>query len=296
MKLKALVAAMALAAGVAHATYPTFTDTTAPSKLDFSLWNASNGVSAMFDLGLNTNTFSFANVGGAACTAGCAVDKQITWNFNTGTVTSTGATDLSALLTGVSGSWASAWNTYSSVASGNVQGSLFDVFSAKRAGTTTAQQHVWSTSGTGTASASNGQLLAATGSSFTNWYASQAVPGAANVTNHASVANGANVALSSAGQYQGVNGGLQTNWNGKLPNVTATGAVGSSMDFFALDGVAGTSTAQAAVTDYNGQFALDAAAGTLTWTTLAAVPEPSTYAMLFAGLGMIGLMARRRAR
>ena len=33
----------------------------------------------------------------------------------------------------------------------------------------------------------------------------------------------------------------------------------------------------------------------ITGNTVAAVPEPETYAMLLAGLGVIGVMARRRA-
>jgi len=46
-------------------------------------------------------------------------------------------------------------------------------------------------------------------------------------------------------------------------------------------------------THINGQGATYAFDGTYT-TVLAAVPEPSTYAMLFAGLGLMGVVARRR--
>lgn len=46
-------------------------------------------------------------------------------------------------------------------------------------------------------------------------------------------------------------------------------------------------------THINGQGATYAFDGTYT-KVLAAVPEPSTYAMLFAGLGLMGLVARRR--
>ena len=35
--------------------------------------------------------------------------------------------------------------------------------------------------------------------------------------------------------------------------------------------------------------------GQLGYTITAAVPEPETYAMLLAGLGLIGVAARRRA-
>jgi hypothetical protein len=35
----------------------------------------------------------------------------------------------------------------------------------------------------------------------------------------------------------------------------------------------------------------------MTWTAIEApIPEPSTYAMLLGGLGLIGVVARRRRR
>lgn len=39
-----------------------------------------------------------------------------------------------------------------------------------------------------------------------------------------------------------------------------------------------------------------ASAGPGTWTMIAAIPEPETYAMLLAGLGLVGVAARRRSR
>jgi hypothetical protein len=36
--------------------------------------------------------------------------------------------------------------------------------------------------------------------------------------------------------------------------------------------------------------------GTTSMFSISAVPEPETYAMLLAGLGMIGLAAKRRMR
>jgi hypothetical protein len=53
----------------------------------------------------------------------------------------------------------------------------------------------------------------------------------------------------------------------------------------------GSGISPAKVTPYAGTFSYDA--GVLTYS-VAAVPEPSEYALLLAGLGMIGFMAPRR--
>jgi hypothetical protein len=41
----------------------------------------------------------------------------------------------------------------------------------------------------------------------------------------------------------------------------------------------------------SGEFSASVSAG----TTVAAVPEPGSYAMFLAGLGLMGLVARRRS-
>ena len=46
-----------------------------------------------------------------------------------------------------------------------------------------------------------------------------------------------------------------------------------------------------AIADYKDEMGF----GQLGYTITAAVPEPETYAMLLAGLGLIGVAARRRA-
>ncbi|MEC5386784.1 PEP-CTERM sorting domain-containing protein [Uliginosibacterium sp. H3] len=288
MKLKALVAAMAMAAGVAHATLPAYNDATQAGSLNFTLWNSTNGVSALFDLGLDSSTFSRANVGGVDLSSfsGATESLQITWNFITGTVSSTGAHDVSTLLAGVSGSWSDAWNTYKP----NVAGSVYDVFAMDRDGTTPVTNHVLTTSATATPAATNSALLSADNATVGDWLNLNAAQG-----NHASVANGANVVDSSVVAYQGTPGaGFGTNWANRFLFAATTNTTGT-LDFFAIDGNTKGSAQQATISNYYGKFAVDEAAGTLTWTTtVAAVPEASTYAMLLAGLGMIGLMARRR--
>jgi hypothetical protein len=92
------------------------------------------------------------------------------------------------------------------------------------------------------------------------------------------------------------------NVGGKSAFNTAAG-IGGSLDFFVLSERATTGTTTLA--DVR-QFMADATTsmqwtlgndGTLTYGALAsvpAIPEPSEYALMLAGLGMLGFMARRR--
>jgi hypothetical protein len=295
MKMKALVAAVALISGVAHADIVNVFNTAAPGSLLLGLYNPTAGVSSLYDLGLDTSSFSFANVGGVSSSyVGATETLQITWNLNTGTVASTGAHDVSSLLAGVSGAWSDAWTAYQSNATAS---SFFEVIAGDTT-TSAATSSILTTSrtaltaGAGSSVLGTGTNLTQMGSGTSTWLANNVGQG-----NHATVANGADVITDGSTAYQGnATAGFKDHWT-ITPNIfNADQTLNNSANFYGLQGV---SAGQAnKLTDFNGSFAFNAADGTLTYSTLVAaapVPEASTYAMLLAGLGLMGLMVRRRA-
>ncbi|MHB1215791.1 MAG: PEP-CTERM sorting domain-containing protein [Thiobacillus sp.] len=85
------------------------------------------------------------------------------------------------------------------------------------------------------------------------------------------------------------------NWGTKFtPDASAT--VGTALNFFSITGAGGLGNVSGvkfgtAATDV---WTLNATAGVLNYGVAAAVPEADTYAMMLAGLGLVGFMARRR--
>lgn len=123
-----------------------------------------------------------------------------------------------------------------------------------------------------------------------------------NAATHTTVANGASNSDDIAGTAAHAKNGLGTsvNFNSKSAFVQAVDA-DKAANFFYFDNTSPTTYVRASqfATDtapfapaFYATFSFDQAAGTLTYTV--PVPEADTYAMLLAGLGMIGLMARRR--
>ena len=277
--IKTLVVAAALAAGAAQASINTFDSADgAGGSLVLDLWNQTAQQSATFDLGLDTIGFTPA----AFSTAG----TQVSWNLNTGTLNSTGSFDVSSLLAGVSGDWSAAWNTFAP----SLAGASFAVVAGDHSGSTAPTQYYLSTSSSTLAAVkttSNTNILGF----FTN--VNPSLVAANNLGNNPSVANGADVTDSSSAAYQGAAKALADNWHNQAP-FTATGNIGSDLAFYSLQGVGSLPLTKVAVNQFGGVFDLNADSGVLTYTVAAAVPEPETYAMLLAGLGMLGMIARRR--
>jgi hypothetical protein len=299
MKLKALVAIMALATGVAHADIVNVKGTTDAGSLLLGLYNPSAGVSSLYDLGLDTSSFSFANVAGltAAQIAAAPATQtlNISWNLVSGSVSSNIASYSSLLnLSSVTGSWSDAWTSYKPSATGS---SYFEVIGGDTT-TSPSTSSIITTSRTalaaGTTALGTGSNLTQMGTGTSTWIAANAFLG-----NHSSVANGADYVADQSTAYQGdVSLGFKDKWSITTSAVfNADQTLDSSANFYGLKG--NSSGTLNTLTDFNGAFAFDASTGTLTYSATvlaAAVPEASTYAMLLAGLGLMGFMARRRAK
>ena len=74
----------------------------------------------------------------------------------------------------------------------------------------------------------------------------------------------------------------------------STGNAAAKLNFFALTNTSSTGANAASVTKYAGQWSFDAAQNQLIYAAAAPVPEAETYAMLLAGLGLMGAVIRRR--
>lgn len=83
---------------------------------------------------------------------------------------------------------------------------------------------------------------------------------------------------------------IRNNW-GSFASFTTDAVVGTPLSFYQLAASSAAAGSAATVTKYLGTWELETD-GNLTW--LAPVPEPETYALMLAGLGLVVAFARRR--
>lgn len=291
MKLKLIaLAAMLAASGVAQAKIADSNDNGSSSSGDMfaSLVSVSNNASYTVDLGLRLDQFT------AASTLVNADGVKLVWDLDAGTFS-----DLSAVSTGL-GAQMQALNygsVYTTFATPSVIGATdlkFDIKAMDGLPTSFASagaNRYLSTSAANSITATNGQVFA-----MDNW---DVILNASNndITNstHGTALNTAGANMFDSGDSMNVNfaaGGDQ--WNGAVSFVS-TGAASGGLNFYFLSNT-GTNTATAAsVTKYAGVWSFDAATAQLSYAT-APVPEAETYAMMLAGLGLVGFMVSRRRK
>jgi hypothetical protein len=270
-QLKALVAALAIVAAVPAQAAIELAGT-GDSSLVLTLVDSTNVVSATFDLGSTFSTF----------------DRTANQSWDLKTV-----------------NYIDAWNAFSAAASSAKQ---WGVYMGDGNGTAAGSQQRFVTAATPTSL--NTQIINTSLQQSTTLFdgfltASNniAADGTSILNNHQQVANGSNfVSLLPAVNAAS---GLSVNaygTSGKIANASGDTNGAFDTDLFAWTitrsttiGANNATIAQVNVAGFNPFFNLSSN-GVLTYTAsnAAPIPEPETYGMLLAGLGMIGFVARRR--
>lgn len=272
LKMKLMAAAVALAASAgANAGMANFA--TGNSSLAFiALDSVGTPISMMMDLDFNLNSFLPA----AMSTPGTTIQ----WNFGANSLTVNGVASGSTQT-----NWSGALGSFNALA--QTADTRWGVIAGDSLTTRYLTTVVAGTPITTVDNTTKGNLTQF--NSVDNMVSNQS---------NAQNAAGTNGSTASSGTgYVGQSFGLGTTLSRGWQNNIATGVVtlagyGNNADFYLYDTTSpGGGTAPAKVTPYAGIFNYNA--GVLTYS-VAAVPEPSEYALMLAGLGMIGFMARRR--
>ncbi|MBS3935535.1 MAG: PEP-CTERM sorting domain-containing protein [Sulfuritalea sp.] len=280
LKLKLMAAAVALAASAGAANANIVTGASGNSELVLFAFDVPTNATSMWDLGVFMDHF---------LTTTPAVNNpgaQIQWNLNTGAIS---ANAFAAGYAGATGATAAdygggtALSQIAAYGAANVRWGVIALDSLNPMRFLTTSWFDYETVATTDPTNITAFSLS------NNFLAAHNLLG-----NHSGVAHGASHATTGNGrQDQGFGA---EDWLGKMA-VTATGAVGEQLSFYSL------ATTPAGGADYrqhgagpgfHGQWGFDMAGGTLTYAV--PIPEPSEYALMLAGLGMLGFMVRRRMR
>ncbi|MEK8086073.1 PEP-CTERM sorting domain-containing protein [Aquabacterium sp. A3] len=290
MKLQYIAAAVALATGMGAANAALERGSNGNGSLIMIAYDNRGGTTTagVFDLGLSINDLIGATGNGTAIDAASLSETVGTmkWDFinNTitldGTVTSFGGTN----------DWTGAWNTLlanSDAADLRFVVTGFDTTgfgTNKRSIVTGVQDPLPSQLFNSTTNASNIQQIAAQNDIFT--------PQNSRGT-HTTVANGAYTFTAADGATTRANGyamagdAFGNNWR-NFNNLGGETFANMATYLWAVDG-----TAAERILAY--EVTLDVANGVLSAAVpTPAVPEPSTYALVIAGLAVAGIAARRR--
>ncbi len=280
------LAAATLAASGAHAAIELATSGTAGnSSLLFVAVDSNSNIALTVDLGLSMSYFTNSTTWVTELQS-----ASKTWNFATNTTSESGITGIS---------WSAAYDTFKATQAGNDFTWGVIAADAVTGSTVNASNAIAGRGWLATGNATQAEMLNASTSGPTGNGLGNFGLYAASVNNfgtHLGSANGAATTDASNGDAwlpnrMGGNFGGQQTWNYLLAN-------GATSTFQWQQQV----VANPVVIQFGLSNATDSLAATpvfwtfdiATDTLVLAVPEPSTYAMLVAGLAAVGFMARRR--
>ena len=271
-QLKAIAAALALAVTLpAHAAIDKAIS--GNSSLTLTLLDRVGTISATFDLGKNYSDFSVSpNV---------ASNTAVNGGFLPSGVDALG-TSFSWDLT--QGDYAAAYTSFFAV--GTLANTTWGVLAADVLGSGAGGRGYITTAAPGAGSPISSSAISTDGGNLDIYLTQVNSEG-----NHPLVANGGSTAISGQG-YAGsaviaADGAL----SGKGP--ITMNAIGLDSRVIQLSSTTSTGQANQYTFANNAHFNLSSA-GLLTYSTVAAVPEADTWAMMFMGLGLMGFIARRK--
>ena len=290
MKLKLIaLAALLASAGGAHAAIANSSanGNTSSGDMFTNIVSAANSASFAADLGIRLDQFLTA-------VAPNALGINLVWDLDNSTFN-----DLSTVATGLQGlvqtiNYGNVFTTFGTPTVLGASDLKFDVKAMDGLPTALAgagTNRYLSTSGAASVTATNGNVfgLDAAVDPYLNFVNNDTT----NSTHTASLTQ-AGASMFDAGDANGVNHdqSVGDNWVATT-NFSSMGSISSPLNFFSLSNSSSSAAAQAAVVKYSGVWAFNANTAQLSYVT-APVPEADTYAMLLAGLGLMGAMVRRR--
>lgn len=260
---KALVAALALSAATVPAQAAVTLASSGSSSLVLSLLDNANNISATFDLGYNYSNFS------DLVTA--ANSGSFTWDLTTG-------------------DYADAWSTFSSVA--NLSTAKWAIYAGDNTGSGVGARGIISTYVSGNKLTATQQLNTSLGNFDSYLNGANALP------SHSTTENGGSTAAS-GNAYAGRSVAYGTAGRINVSGHVSAGNFGDSLTVVQELGGASVAapTTFSTLGNAQGNYTFSISnAGALSFNVpaITPVPEADSYAMLLAGLGVVGLVARRR--
>lgn len=268
---KALVAALALSAVTIPAQAAMTFATSGSSSMILTLLDFNSNMSATFDLGYSYDTFQ----------------NMVTDTHTTGVLSADGLTKtMSFNLAG--GDYANAWSSFWSVASAST--TKWAVYAADGTGSGAGARGIISTYASG-ANLTNSNQLQTSIANFNSYMTNNNA-----LDNHNSVDNGASVVTTNTSQAYagravayGATGRINAQGHVSMNNLDKSMTVVQQL----TGATAASPVSFNALSESNRGYTFKmTSTGALEF--VVPVPEADSYAMLLAGLGVIGLVARRR--